>query len=35
VDLGRIVTARFGLDEAGDAFAAAGAGQELKVVIEP
>jgi L-iditol 2-dehydrogenase len=35
IDLGRIVTARFGLDEARDAFDAAGAGRELKVVIEP
>jgi 2-desacetyl-2-hydroxyethyl bacteriochlorophyllide A dehydrogenase len=35
VDLGRVVTARFGLDEAGDAFTAAGAGDQLKVVIEP
>ena len=35
VDLGRLVTARFGLDAAADAFAAAGGGQELKVVIEP
>ena len=35
VDLARLVTARFPLDRADDAFAAAGGGRELKVVIEP
>jgi L-iditol 2-dehydrogenase len=35
LDLSRLVTARFGLDRADEAFAAAGSGQELKVVIEP
>lgn len=35
LDLSRLVTARFGLDEAEKAFEAAGGGQELKVVIEP
>lgn len=35
VDLSRLVTARFGLDRASEAFAAAGGGRELKVVIEP
>jgi L-iditol 2-dehydrogenase len=35
LDLSRLVTARFGLDQADEAFAAAGGGQELKVVIVP
>ncbi|HEV7753323.1 MAG TPA: alcohol dehydrogenase catalytic domain-containing protein [Baekduia sp.] len=35
VDLGRLVTARFGIDRSDDAFAAAAGGRELKVVIEP
>jgi L-iditol 2-dehydrogenase len=35
VDLARLVTARFPLDQAHEAFAAAGSGRELKVVIEP
>jgi 2-desacetyl-2-hydroxyethyl bacteriochlorophyllide A dehydrogenase len=35
VDLERLITARFPLEEAGAAFAAAAAGTELKVVIEP
>lgn len=35
VDLARLVTARFGLDEAHEAFAAAAGGAQMKVVIEP
>jgi L-iditol 2-dehydrogenase len=35
IDLGRLVTARYPLERAGEAFAAARAGRELKVVIEP
>ncbi|HEU4656905.1 MAG TPA: alcohol dehydrogenase catalytic domain-containing protein [Capillimicrobium sp.] len=35
VDLQRLVTARFPLDRADEAFAAAAGGSELKVVIEP
>jgi L-iditol 2-dehydrogenase len=35
VDLSRFVTARFPLERAADAFAAAGDGAQLKVVIEP
>jgi len=35
IDLTRIVTARFGLDEADEAFAAAAGGDEMKVVIQP
>ncbi|MGD9736495.1 MAG: alcohol dehydrogenase catalytic domain-containing protein [Solirubrobacterales bacterium] len=35
IDLGRLVSARFPLDRAEEAFAAAAGGAELKVVIEP
>ena len=35
VDLDRLVSARFGIERAREAFAAAGGGAELKVVIEP
>lgn len=35
VELGRLITARFGIEQTSDAFAAAGGGAELKVVIEP
>jgi threonine dehydrogenase-like Zn-dependent dehydrogenase len=35
LDLSRLVSARFGLDRADEAFAAAAGGNELKVVIEP
>jgi 2-desacetyl-2-hydroxyethyl bacteriochlorophyllide A dehydrogenase len=35
IDLSRLVTARFSLDQSDDAFAAAAGGRELKVVIQP
>jgi 2-desacetyl-2-hydroxyethyl bacteriochlorophyllide A dehydrogenase len=35
IDLSRLVTARFSIDQSDDAFAAAAGGRELKVVIEP
>lgn len=35
VDLGRLITARFGIEDTEAAFAAAAGGSELKVVIEP
>jgi L-iditol 2-dehydrogenase len=35
IDLGRLVSARFGIERAPEAFAAAAGGTELKVVIEP
>ena len=35
IELGRIVTARYPLEQAAEAFAAAGGGEQIKVVIEP